>query len=119
MNIEIIRDYCMQKSRVEECFPFDNDTLVFKVCGKMFLLISLKESNRMNVKCEPELALELRERHPEVTPGFHMNKKMWNTVFIDGQLSDGDIIQMIDHSYQEVIRSLPKKIQSELKTKDS
>jgi predicted DNA-binding protein (MmcQ/YjbR family) len=111
MNIEEIRDYCLSKEFVDEGFPFDNDTLVFKVMSKMFLLISLKESNHFNVKCDPERAVELREQFPEVVAGWHMNKKMWNTVYTDGSLNRKQIIEMIDHSYDEVVKGLPKKSQ--------
>lgn len=111
MNIEEIREYCIAKEFVEETFPFDNDTLVFKVLGKMFLLISLKESNSFNVKCDPERCIELRELHSEIQPGYHMNKKMWNTVYTDGTLSVNLIKELIDHSYEEVIKGMPKKTQ--------
>ncbi|MES2810718.1 MAG: MmcQ/YjbR family DNA-binding protein [Bacteroidota bacterium] len=114
MNIEELRDYCLEKPAVTEGFPFDTDTLVFKVAGKMFLLISLKQGNRFNVKCDPEWAAELRERHPEVQPGYHMNKKMWNTVHMDGTLTRKQLLEMIDHSYTEVVKSLPKKTQAEI-----
>jgi len=114
LNIEELRDYCLQKNQVTEGFPFGEDTLVFKVGGKLFLLIGLGEANRFNVKCEPELAVELRELHPEVMPGFHMNKVHWNTVYMDGGLTRKQLCDMIDHSYQQVIKSLPKKIQDEI-----
>ena len=114
MNIEELRDYCLKKSQVTEGFPFGEDTLVFKVAGKLFLLIGLEEANRFNVKCDPELAVELRERHLEVKPGFHMNKVHWNTVYMDGRLTQKQLCDMIDHSYQQVVKSLPKKLQAEL-----
>lgn len=109
MNIEEIREYCISKEFVEETFPFDNDTLVFKVMGKMFLLISLKESNRFNVKCDPERCIELREMYSEIIPGWHMSKKMWNTVYTDGTLKKSLIMELIDHSYDEVVKGIPKK----------
>jgi len=112
MNIEEIRDYCIAKEFVEETFPFDQDTLVFKVMGKMFLLISLNESNHFNVKCDPEYAIELREQYSEIIPGWHMNKTMWNTVYTDGALSQQLIKKLIDHSYDEVVKKLPKKTQA-------
>lgn len=115
MNIEELRDYCLQKPAVTEGFPFGEETLVFKVAGKLFLLIGLEEANRFNVKCDPELAQELRERHPEVQPGYHMNKKMWNTVYMDGTLNRRQLLDMIDHSYNEVVKGLPKKTQVEIK----
>lgn len=114
MNIEELRDYCLAKPAVTEGFPFGEETLVFKVAGKLFLLIGLEQADRFNVKCDPELAAELRERHPEVQPGYHMNKKMWNTVYMNGLLTRKQLIDMIDHSYNEVVKGLPKKTQPEI-----
>lgn len=114
MNVEELRDYCLQKSGVTEGFPFGEDTLVFKVGEKLFLLISLAQSNRFNVKCDPELAVELRERYNEVIPGFHMNKVHWNTVYTDGSLTEKQLRDMIDHSYDLILKSLPKKLQQEI-----
>lgn len=112
MNIEELRDYCLQKPGVTEGFPFGEDTLVFKVAEKLFLLISLEAGNRFNVKCDPELAIELRERFTEVQPGYHMNKKHWNTVYTDGSLTRRQLQDMIDHSYDMVLKSLPKNIRA-------
>ncbi|MFD2144300.1 MmcQ/YjbR family DNA-binding protein [Mucilaginibacter antarcticus] len=109
LNVEELRDYCLAKPVVTEGLPFGEDTLVFKVAGKIFLLIGLEKGDRFNVKCDPELAIELRERHPEVQPGYHMNKKLWNTVAMDGTLTRKQLLEMIDHSYAEVVKSLPKK----------
>ncbi|MGI4729070.1 MAG: MmcQ/YjbR family DNA-binding protein [Janthinobacterium lividum] len=114
MNIEILRDYCLQKPGTEETMPFGDDTLVFKAGGKIFLLIGLKEANRFNVKCDPDLAIELRESYSEVQPGFHMNKTHWNTVFIDGNLTDKQLLEMIDHSYELIVKNLPKAIRENL-----
>ena len=114
MNIEDLRDYCLLKPAVTEGLPFGEDTLVFKVAGKMFLLTSISQGNSFNVKCDPELAIELREKHPEVQPGYHMNKKMWNTVYMDGTLTRRQLLDMIDHSYNEVVKGLPKKTQAEI-----
>ncbi|HVW94794.1 MAG TPA: MmcQ/YjbR family DNA-binding protein [Mucilaginibacter sp.] len=114
MNIEELRDYCLQKPAVTEGLPFGEDTLVFKIGGKMFLLTSISQGNSFNVKCEPELAVELREKYPEVQPGYHMNKKMWNTVYMDGSLTRRQLQEMIDHSYDEVFKGLPKKVQQEI-----
>ncbi|MDN3581744.1 MmcQ/YjbR family DNA-binding protein [Mucilaginibacter flavus] len=114
MNIEELRDYCLQKPGVTEGFPFGEETLVFKIAEKIFLLIGLTDANRFNVKCDPELAIELRERHSEVIPGYHMNKKMWNTVYMDGALTNKELRDMIDHSYEQVVKSLPKKTQAEI-----
>lgn len=112
MNIEIIREHCLSKAGTEECFPFDNDTLVFKVMGKMFALTSLSEPISVNLKCDPEYAIELREQHPEIIPGFHMNKSLWNTVSFEGNLDDRLIINLIDHSYDQVVAKLPKKLKT-------
>ena len=113
MNIEELRDYCLQKPGVTEGFPFGEDTLVFKVGEKIFLLTGL-DSPSFNAKCDPELAVELREQHDEVKPGFHMNKKHWNTVHTDGSLTNKQLRNMIDHSYELVFKSLPKKLQAEI-----
>ena len=117
MNIETLRDYCLQKPATEETMPFGDDTLVFKVGGKLFLLVSLKEANSFNVKCDPDLANELRENYSEVQPGFHMNKTHWNTVFINGNLTEKQLLEMIDHSYRLIVKSLPKKTQEALPKK--
>jgi predicted DNA-binding protein (MmcQ/YjbR family) len=109
MNIEELREYCLSKKGVTECFPFDETTLVFKVLGKIFLLTDLEDDFRINVKCDPELALEIRERYPSVAPGYHMNKASWNTIFIDGSIADHQLYEWIDHSYNEVIKKMTKK----------
>lgn len=108
MNIESLRDYCLLKPAVTETFPFGEDTLVFKVFDKVFLLCGLDQADRFNVKCEPEKAVSLREEYEEVKPGYHMNKTHWNTVFMNGRLNDTQLKEMIDHSYQLVFNSLPK-----------
>ncbi len=115
MNIEELRDYCLQKPGVTEGFPFGETTLVFKVGEKLFLLAGLEEGDRFNAKCDPERAIELRERYDEVKPGYHMNKKHWNTVQMNGSLTTRQLHEMIDHSYDLVLKSLPKKIQEEIK----
>jgi predicted DNA-binding protein (MmcQ/YjbR family) len=110
MDIETIRDYCLAKKEVEESFPFGETTLVFKVRGKMFLLSGLDNPVlQFNVKCDPEKAIEWREQFAAVQPGYHMNKKMWNTVSVDGSIPGRILRQMIDDSYQLVVLSLPKK----------
>ena len=115
MNIESLRTYCLKKKGVTEEFPFGPDTLVFKVKGKVFLLTSLdSETFRFNVKCDPDKAIELRERYDAVQPGYHMNKKHWNTVIVDGRLSLQLLREMIDDSYELVVQSLPKKTREEL-----
>ncbi len=114
MNIEILREYCLSKKAVSESFPFDETTLVFKVMDKMFVLTSLEGDLRMNLKCDPIRAVELREQYYSIIPGFHMNKKHWNTVIIDGELDKEDLFELIDHSYDLVVKSLPKYKQKEL-----
>ena len=113
MNIEELRDYCISKQYVDESFPFNEETLVFKVMGKVFLLTDI-ESNplQFNVKCDPELAIQLREKYSCVIPGYHMNKKHWNTIIFDGSMPQAEIKKWIDHSYELVYASLPKKSKS-------
>ncbi len=114
MNIEALRDYCLSKLFVTEGFPFDETTLVFKVLGKMFLLTDTEDTFSINVKCDPEYAVELREQYSCISPGYHMNKKYWNTVVIDGSLNDAFLIRLIDDSYNLVVKSLPKKEQQKI-----
>ena len=110
LNGEEIREYCLSKPGVSESFPFDEYTLVFKVGKKMFLLLSLDaDPLQFNVKCDPELAIQLREEHPSVLPGYHMNKKHWNTVLCDGGVPIAKLKQWIDHSYQLVSKDLRVK----------
>ena len=101
MNIEILREYAIQKPFVTEGFPFGNNVIVFKVRGKVFLLVSLDAAPlQFNAKCDPEKALVLREEYPlSVLPGFHMNKKHWNTIIVDGKISGKQILEMVDDSY--------------------
>jgi predicted DNA-binding protein (MmcQ/YjbR family) len=115
MNIEEIREYCLAKPGVTEGFPFDEETLVFKVGGKMFLLTDLENPESINIKCDPLDAIELRERYPAVRPGYHMNKRHWNTVFLDGTVPDDLICRWIDDSYDLVVAGLPKKIRDRLR----
>jgi predicted DNA-binding protein (MmcQ/YjbR family) len=114
MDLEKIREYCLSKLGVTECFPFDQQTLVFKVGGKMFALIDVETPESINVKCDPEKAIELRERYPAILPGYHMNKKHWNTVQLNQGLSDQLILSFLDESYQLVYQSLTKKQRSEI-----
>lgn len=109
MNVEEIREYCLNKPEVTESFPFDETTLVFKVNKKMFVLVSLDDQLSVNLKCDPEYAIELREKHSSVLPGYHMNKRLWNTIIIDGSLMDKEIYQWIDNSHQLVIQKMPEK----------
>ena len=110
MDLADFRESCLTKPNVTEGTPFGEDTLVFKVAGKIFALASLeKVPPRVNLKCDPERALELRDRYEEVTPGYHMNKKHWNTVELSGRIPDAELRRMIDHSYELVVATLPKK----------
>jgi len=99
MNIEILREYCINKPQATEGFPFGEDTLVFKFKGKIFALANLDGDLSVNLKCEPWFALELREKYHAVTPGYHMNKKHWNTIILDGSVPDKEVFSWIDHSY--------------------
>jgi predicted DNA-binding protein (MmcQ/YjbR family) len=102
MNIETIREYCISKKGATEGFPFGEDTLVFKAGGKIFALANLDGDLSINLKCDPDFAIELREKYPAVTPGYHMNKKHWNTVILDGSVPDKEVLAWIDHSYNLV-----------------
>jgi len=102
MNIETLRTHCISKPDVTEGFPFGEDTLVFKVKGKIFALANLDGDPSLNLKCDPAFALELRERYSSVKPGYHMNKKHWNTIELDGSIPDKEIFSWIDHSYSLV-----------------
>jgi len=117
MNIEDFRHYCLSMKGVEECFPFNEETLVFKVMGKMFALVGLeREIFQVNLKCDPEWALELREEHPdEIFGGWHMNKKHWNTVLFEGNLSEKLLKKLTDHSYDLVVKGLKKSTRELLK----
>jgi len=108
MNIEEFREYCIAKPGVTEEFPFDENTLVFKVMGKMFALTDLVDEFSLNLKCDPERAIALREQYPAIQPGYHMSKVHWNTVKMDGSLNQNLILELIDHSYQLVVDKLPK-----------
>lgn len=114
MNIESFRDYCLAKPGVTEGFPFDERTLVFKVMGKMFALTNVDLFQSINLKCDPEYAIELRETFQAVKPGYHMSKKHWNTVTVEGDLTEKLLIDLIDHSYGLVVKSLTKKLRDEL-----
>ncbi|MFH6946037.1 MmcQ/YjbR family DNA-binding protein [Flavobacterium sp. FlaQc-52] len=118
MNLETYYEYCLSKKGATEHFPFDEDTLVFKVGDKVFALTSLqrweKNEPAANLKCDPERAQELRAEYDEINPGFHMNKVHWNTVTLNGNLPTGFVKELIDHSYELVFKSLTKKIQNEI-----
>ncbi len=114
MTLEEIRNHCLQKKGVEECFPFGPEVLVFKIGGKIFLLCSLDWYPAFfNAKADPDWSLELREQFPQITPGYHMSKKHWNSVQTEG-LKPDLIKKIIDHSYDLVLKSLPKKLQQEI-----
>ena len=110
MNIEDFRDYCLLKPGVTEATPFGPETLVFKVGGKLFALTNINTFSSINLKCDPARAIELREAHDYVLPGYHMNKKHWNTVLIGTGAPVGQLRQLIDHSYELVLTSLPRAI---------
>lgn len=114
MNIEEYRDYCIAKKGVTESFPFDETTLVFKVMGKMFALADVEAFPFINLKCNPEKAVEFREQFNAVKPGYHMSKAHWNSVYINQDVPDKLIYQMIDDSYNLIVTSLTKKLQKKL-----
>nr|WP_298991852.1 MmcQ/YjbR family DNA-binding protein [uncultured Polaribacter sp.] len=119
MQIDELRNFCIAKKAVTEHFPFDDVTLVFKVFNKMFALVGLDSweagEQKINLKCLPEKAVELREEYEGINPGWHMNKKHWNTVTINNSdVSDDLVRELINHSYDQVIKSFPKKVQREL-----
>ncbi|MDN3664567.1 MmcQ/YjbR family DNA-binding protein [Algibacter miyuki] len=119
MNIEQLRQYCLKKKGTTEAFPFDNDALVFKVLGKMFVLTSLAKWERgeasINLKADPDYALELRAAYDGIRPGFHMSKKHWNTIYLnEGDFSPNFIFKLIDHSYDMVVKGMTKKMKENL-----
>ncbi len=115
MNIEEFRDYCLNKPGTTEETPFDQDTLVFKVMGKMYSLTGIESFEFINLKCDPEYALELRDKFDgAILPGYHMHKKHWNSVVTDGSIPDAKIKHLINHSYELVVSKLPKKLKGEL-----
>lgn len=118
MTIDVLYELCLSKKGVTEHFPFDADTLVFKVGGKMFALLSLQSWEEGDptviLKCDPDRALELRATYEEILPGYHMNKKHWNSIYCNGSLSFALIKELIDHSYELVWKSLPKKLREQL-----
>lgn len=115
MNIEQFRAYCLSKKYVSESFPFDDQALVFKVADKMFALTALnRKPSQVNLKCDPERALELRDEYPDIFAGYHMSKKHWNTLILEGSLTNKLILELIDHSYNLVVKGMTKKKQKEL-----
>ena len=115
MNIEQIREYCINKKGVTEGFPFDEVTLVFKVMGKMFALMSLSKADSINLKCDPEKAVSLREQYSGVLPGYHMSKEHWNTVMFNESIPEKLLMLWIDDSYNLIVNSLSKKNKELLK----
>lgn len=116
MNIEEAREFCLSVKGASECTPFDETTLVFKVMDKMFAYMGLEpmpNGYAIQMKCDPEKAIDLRERHTGITPGYHSNKKYWNSVYLESDVSDNLIKELIQHSVDEVIKKLPKKKQEE------
>lgn len=114
MNIEEFRDYCIKKKGVTEHFPFDQNTLVFKVMGKMFALADVETFDFINLKLEPEKAVELREKYQGIKPGYHMSKIHWNSVYVNTDVSDRLLLELVDDSYKLVVSSLTKKLKEEL-----
>lgn len=114
MDIETMREYCLAKRHATECFPFDDTTLVIKVAGKMFAVLPLEKPDIVILKCNPERAEELRGYYHDVEPAWHFNKKYWNMVRFNGDVPDCKICELVDHSYEEVLKKLPKKQKQEL-----
>lgn len=113
MDIETAREYCLSKKGTTECLPFDEYSLVIKVMNKMFVLIDLESANKITMKCDPEYALELRERYSAIEGAYHFNKKYWNQIFLDGDVDDNLIKRLIDHSVEEVLKKFTKKMRAE------
>lgn len=113
MNIETVREYCLSKKGTTECFPFDEVSLVMKVMEKMYALIDLEGANTISVKCDPEYAIELRERYSGIEGAYHFNKKYWNQIYFDRDVDDKLMKELIDHSYEEVLKKFTKKLRAE------
>jgi len=112
----LIQNYCLSKPFVEETFPFDESTIVWKVAGKMFCIGDINDFQSISLKCNPDKAIELSEAYEQIIPGFHLNKTMWNTVYLEG-LNLDFVFSLIEHSYEEVVQKLPKKIRLEITNK--
>lgn len=112
MDLEELRNYCLSKKNVTESFPFDDKTLVYKVFDKIFAITGFDLPLSINLKCDPEKAMELREKYSEVKPGYHMNKKHWNTVNLNGKIPRKEVLQMIDESYELVLKGVKKSIKT-------
>lgn len=113
MDVEIIREYCLSKKGTTESFPFDDTSLVMKVMNKMFALIDLEDANSITLKCDPERAIELREHYSGIEGAYHFNKKYWNSIYFDRDVDDKLIKELVDHSYEEVIKKFTKKLRAE------
>ena len=114
MTLEYFRDYCLSLPAVTEDTPFDATTLCFRVGGKIFAIMDMEVFEDVNLKCDPERAIELREQYPGITPGYHMNKKLWNSVSVKGNVPDPLILELARHSYELIRDSLPKKVREGL-----
>lgn len=113
MNVEAAREYCLSKKAATECLPFDEYSLVMKVMGKMFAMIDLESADHIVLKCDPDRALDLRERYEAIDGAWHFNKKYWNQVAFDGDVDDKLIYSLIDHSYDEVLKKFTRKMRNE------
>ena len=114
MYLDELREYCLQKKGTSEDTPFGPETLVFRVMGKIFAITGIDEYEFVNLKCDPERAIELREEHAGIKPGWHMNKQHWNSVMTDGSVGENLFKELVDHSYELIVASLPKKVRLEL-----
>src|SRR5258708_19968765 len=114
MDSQQLRAYCLSKKEAVETFPFGEDVRVFKVMGKVFALVRVSASASISLKCEPTWAQILRQTYPAVKPGWHLNKEHWNSIQCDGSIPDEEILGMIDHSYELIVKSLPKKVRQTL-----
>lgn len=110
MDVESVRDYCLSLPRATEDFPFDDVTLAFRVEGRIFAMVDLESIDWFVLKCDPERAVELRERYSEITPAWHMNKRHWNQINLFGSLSDELVCALIRHSYSAVVLKLPRSV---------
>ncbi|MCA0452840.1 MAG: MmcQ/YjbR family DNA-binding protein [Chloroflexi bacterium] len=116
MDVETLKDYALSKPSTTSDFPFDEETLVIRVMGKIFALMSLNDSpSRVNLKCDPVWAEVLRQSYAAITAGYHMNKRHWNTILFDDTVPDDEILEMVDHAYEQVVKGLPKKDRERLK----
>ncbi len=116
MYLDELREYCLQKKGTSEDTPFGPDTLVFRVMGKIFAITGIDEYEFVNLKCDPERAIELRDQYAGIKPGWHMNKKHWNSVMTDGSVGEHLFKELVDHSYELIASSLPKKVREELES---